>query len=542
LFKAPGLLRIADHAQVGGLILSEASVRPAVLAVSGIVKNFGGVQALRGVDFSVYPGEIHALIGQNGAGKSTLVKILNGVHKAGSYSGEIIVDGAPVTFDSPADARRRGVGYVPQEIEVLEQLSVAENVFAGQTGLGEGPIISRRALRARARELFAEIGLAIDPDVLAASLTAAQRHLVMIARALSFRPRVLMLDEPTASLSGFEVDRLFVVLRRLKAQGNTMILITHRLPEVLALCDRATVLRDGRVAAAIEREAFNEEQFIYAMSGQRLQRIYPQHDAPAPDAPPLLRVRDLTVAGRFGVNRGVSGVSLDLRRGEILGLAGLLGSGRTEILHALYGRIPFEGSIALDGRPLRIANARDARAAGIALLTEDRKRDGLLFNLNIGANITIGNLGPLSSRGIVRGERERSAVLASMRALNVKAPSPEGIVAQLSGGNQQKLLFARVLMRAPQILLLDEPTKGVDAGTRHEIYRIVVDLASKGIALIVVASELEEIVGLCDRCLVIADGRIVDEFARGAGGEDRILRSITAAQMRRRTAVEGARL
>jgi ABC-type sugar transport system ATPase subunit len=309
---------------------------------------------------------------------------------------------------------------------------------------------------------------------------------------------------------------------------------------VLAICDRATVLRDGRVAAAIEREAFNEEQFIYAMSGQKLQRIYPQHAAPASSEPPLLSVRNLSVASRFGVNRGVSGVSLDLRRGEILGLAGLLGSGRTEILHALYGRIPFQGSFALDGRPLKISSVRDARSAGIALLTEDRKRDGLLFNLNVGANITIGNLGPLSTRGIVRGGRERSAVLASMRALNVKAPSSEGLVAQLSGGNQQKLLFSRVLMRAPQILLLDEPTKGVDAGTRHEIYRIVVDLASKGVALIVVASELEEIVGLCDRCLVVADGRIVDEFRRGEGGEDRILRSITAAQARVR-AVEGVR-
>ena len=435
-------------------------------------------------------------------------------------------------FNSPADARAQGVGYVPQEIEVLEQLSVAENVFAGQMGLGRGVVINRRLLNQKTRALFAEIGLAIPPSVLAASLTAAQRHLVMIARALSFSPRVLMLDEPTASLSGFEVDRLFAVLRLLKKQGKTMILITHRLPEVLAICDRATVLRDGRVAAEFEREAFNEEQFIFAMSGQRLQRLYPSHAAPPSETAPALSVRDLTVAGSFGVNRGVSDVSFDVRPGEILGLAGLLGSGRTEILHALYGRLPFEGSIALNGQPARIANPSDARAAGIALLTEDRKRDGLLFNLPVGQNITIGNLGPLSTRGMVRREREKSAILEAMRALNVKARSPDGLVSHLSGGNQQKLLFARVLMRGPRILLLDEPTKGVDAGTRHEIYRIVVDLASKGVALIVVASELEEVVGLCDRCLVIADGRVVDEFLRGEGGEERILRSVTAAQAR----------
>jgi ribose transport system ATP-binding protein len=507
-----------------------------VLSVSGIVKSFGGVQALRGVDFSVRSAEIHALIGQNGAGKSTLVKILNGVHPHGTFGGEIRVDGTPVAFNSPADARAKGVGYVPQEIEVLEQLSVAENVFAGQMGLGRGSLIDRRALNERARALFAEIGLSIPAETLVASLTAAQRHLVMIARALSFRPRVLMLDEPTASLSGYEVERLFAVLRRLRAQGSTMILITHRLPEVLELCDRATVLRDGSVAAEIGRESFDEEQFIFAMSGRKLQRIYPQRAAPSEPPAPILQVRDLSVAPRFGANRGVDGVSFDLNKGEILGLAGLLGSGRTEILNAVYGRIPFTGALTLEGAGFAPASARDAREAGVALLTEDRKRDGLLFNLNVGANITIGNLGPLSARGFVRKDAERSAVLAGMRALNVKARSPDGMVAQLSGGNQQKLLFARVLMLRPKILLLDEPTKGVDASTRHEIYRLIVDLAGQGVALIVVASELEEVVGLCDRCLVVADGRIVDSFVKGEGGEERVLRSVAAAQARGKAA------
>ena len=516
--------------------MNDVSERLPVLSVAGIVKNFAGVQALRGVDFSVRANEIHALIGQNGAGKSTLVKILNGVHAFGSFAGEIRVDGVAVAFKSPADARAQGVGYVPQEIEVLEQLTVAENVFAGQMGLGRGPFVNRRALNARTRELFAEIGLAIAPDALVASLAAAQRHLVMIARALSFRPRVLMLDEPTASLSGYEVERLFAVLRRLRAQGGTMILITHRLPEVLEICDRATVLRDGEVAAEFDRDAFDEEQFIFAMSGRKLQRMYPQRARPAEPPTPVLSVNNLTVLPRFGVNRGVDGATFRLDRGEILGLAGLLGSGRTEVLHALYGRIPFAGEMILEGRPFAPKTARDAREAGIALLTEDRKRDGLLFNLNVGANVTIGNLAPLAAQGVVRADRERNAILEAMRALNVKARSPEGLVAQLSGGNQQKLLFARVLMLRPKVLLLDEPTKGVDAATRHEIYRLIVELARSGVALIVVASELEEIVGLCDRCLVIADGRIVDEFSRGEGGEDRILRSIAAAQARLKTA------
>ncbi|TPI44262.1 sugar ABC transporter ATP-binding protein [Mesorhizobium sp. B3-1-6] len=503
-----------------------------LLSATAIAKSFGGVQALRGVDFDVIPGEIHALLGQNGAGKSTLVKILNGVHPAGSHAGTIKLDGRPVSFASPADARSNGVGYVPQEIEVLEQLSVAENVFAGRTGLGDGLMVHQRKLEQRAGEIFAELGIGIDPRAYVASLTSAQRHLVMIARAIVMKPRVLMLDEPTASLSGTEVDALFSVLRRLKAQGVAMIYITHRLPEVLAICDRATVLRDGQVAVRIAREDFDAETFIFSMSGQRLQRLFPEHAAPA-GAPTALEVRDLTVAGHSGAVHGAKDINLSVAAGEIVGLAGLLGSGRSEILHGIYGRVPATGEIRVAGESLPIRSPGDARAAGIALLTEDRKRDGLLFNLPVGANITIGNLAPLSRRGVVRGGLERSSILAAMRALNVKASSPQASVSHLSGGNQQKLLFARVLMRAPKVLLLDEPTKGVDAATRHEIYRLVVDLAEKGVGLLIVASELEELIGLCDRCLVVADGRIVDEFRRGEGGEDRVLRSVTTAQAER---------
>jgi ribose transport system ATP-binding protein/D-xylose transport system ATP-binding protein len=515
--------------------MAEAIDSP-LIAARGITKMFSGVPALRNVDFSVAAGEIHALLGQNGAGKSTLVKILNGVHPAGSYTGTITLAGRPAEFRSPHEARAAGVAYVPQEIEVLEQLTVAENVFAGRTSLGKGVLVHQRELQARAREVFGQLGLEIDPTALVASLTSAQRHLVMIARALALGPRVLMLDEPTASLSGTEVEGLFGMLRRLKAQGVTMIYITHRLPEVLAVCDRATVLRDGRVAAEIAREEFDEERFIFAMSGQRLQRLFPEHAPPPPAGAAALEVRGLSVAGRPGVHHAVSEVSFSVGAGEIVGLAGLLGSGRTEILHAIYGRAPFTGEVRVDGRPVIVRSPADARRAGIALLTEDRKRDGLLFNLGAGANITIGNLGPLSVNGLIRGDRERSAILEGMRALNVKTPSVQASVAHLSGGNQQKLLFARVLMRAPRVLMLDEPTKGVDAGTRHEIYRLVVELAEKGVALLVVASELEEVIGLCDRCLVVADGRIVGEYLKAENSEDKILRRIAAAQAERQQA------
>jgi ribose transport system ATP-binding protein len=500
-----------------------------VIEATGLSKSFAGVQALRGVNFGVRPGEIHALLGQNGAGKSTLVKILNGVHRSGSYTGTISLSGHVVAFASPAEARAAGVGYVPQEIEVLEQLSVAENVFAGHIGLGEGFIIHRGRIEERTRAILDDLGLEIDPKAVVASLTSAQRHLVMIARALALKPRVLMLDEPTASLSGTEVDALFGVLRRLRTQGVTMIYITHRLPEVLAVCDRATVLRDGQVAAELAREEFDEERFIFSMSGQRLQKLFPSHTAPM-EVRPVLTVEHLNVAGKPGAIYGARDISFSVAAGEIVGLAGLLGSGRSEVLHGIYGRVHAEGIVKVDGQPVTIHSPRDARDAGIALLTEDRKRDGLLFNLPVGANITIGNLEPLSSGGLVSGDREKSAILQAMRQLNVKAASPLGSVAHLSGGNQQKLLFARVLMRAPKVLLLDEPTKGVDAATRHEIYRLVVELADKGVALIIVASELDEVIGLCDRCLTIADGRIVDEFARGEGGEDRVLRAIAVAQ------------
>jgi ribose transport system ATP-binding protein len=503
-----------------------------IIEATDIAKSFGAVQAMRGVSIKFRSGEVHALLGQNGAGKSTLVKILNGVYPAGSFTGTITLDGQVVNFTSPAEARAGGVGYVPQEIEVLEQLSVAENVFAGHTNLGRGFIMRRRLIEARTREIFADLGIEMNPRAIVTSLTSAQRHLVMIARALAFAPHVLMMDEPTASLSGVEVGALFGVLRRLKAQGVAMIYITHRLAEVMAVCDRATVLRDGKVTAHIAREEFNEEQFIFSMSGQRLQRLFPGHTAPS-GASPLLEIRHLDVAGDTGAIHGAQDISFSIAAGEIVGLAGLLGSGRSEILRGIYGRVPAAGEIRVAGQPVSIRSPRDARAVGIALLTEDRKRDGLLFNLPVGANITIGNLAPLSRHGMVRGALERSSILDAMRALNVKASSPQAAVTHLSGGNQQKLLFARVLMRAPKVLLLDEPTKGVDAAIRHEIYRLVVGLADRGVALLIVASELEELIGLCDRCLVVADGRIVDEFGRGEGGEDRVLRSVTAAQAER---------
>ncbi len=499
---------------------------PFVVELQEIRKSFAGVPVLRGCNLRVRRGEMHALLGQNGAGKSTLVKILNGVHPRESFEGEVRIEGHAVSFRSPAQARHEGVGYVPQEIEVIEPLSVAENIFCGRMSLERSVWANGDGVRSRASAILAELGLPFDARAAVASLSAAQRHLVMIARAMAADPAVLILDEPTASLSSLEMEKFFAVLRNLKARGTTIIYITHRLPEVFALCDRASILRDGVVAEEVARQDFDVDRLLAAMSGCKVEFQFPQHRPPVRGAA-MLSVEHLTVTDK-GRER-VRDVSFAVCRGEILGIAGLLGAGKTELLNALYGYLPHGGTVRVDHR-LRVSSVAGARQAGIALLTEDRKRDGLLFNLPLRANVTLGNLAALAQAGVIRSPAERTSVLQKMQELKVKASSPEADVAHLSGGNQQKLLFARVLMRKPRVLLLDDPTKGVDVATRHEIYRLIVDLAESGVAIVVVSSELEEVLGLADRVLVMADGRIVDEFDRGQGDEARILDAIAANQ------------
>jgi ribose transport system ATP-binding protein len=491
----------------------------------GIKLDFSGVPALRGCDLRVRRGEIHALLGQNGAGKSTLLKILNGVHPREAFRGELKIDGRAVAFRSPAHARLQGVGFVPQEIEVIEQLSVAENIFCGQLGLGRGPRVPWLEIEQRARQLLADLGLCFSPQALVASLSAAQRHLVMIARALVAHPSVLLLDEPTASLTSVEIERLFGVLRRLKERSTTIIYITHRLPEVLSLCDRASVLRDGVVSDEFERKDFDILQLHDAMTGYKVATQFPTLKPPSGE-PAILKLDNFSVT--HNGRRRVREISLELHRGEILGVAGLLGAGRTELLSAIYGHLPHTGKIYVDSKERSIHSSRDARALGIGLLTEDRKRDGLLFNLPLRANITAGNLHLVSKAGFVRASAERNHVLRTMQELSVKAASAEATVAHLSGGNQQKLLFARVLMPQPKILLLDDPTKGVDVATRHEIYRLVANLAERGVAVLIASSELEEVLGLAHRIIVLADGRIVDEFQRDDGDEKRVLSAVSA--------------
>jgi ribose transport system ATP-binding protein len=497
-----------------------------VLDTQRLGKRFAGVPALTDVDFRLRAGTIHALVGHNGAGKSTLVKVLTGVHPAGSYDGAILLDGAEVRFGSPAQARAAGIAYVPQEIQVVEQLSVAENLFVGQTGRDGTPLVSFRELHRRAEALLTRLEIPLDARHPVAALSATQRQLLMIA--LASDPRVLILDEPTASLAGNETARLFGVLERLRAAGTTMVFITHRIPEVMSMCDRATVLRDGRAVAELEREDFSERAIVAAMVGRQLERLYPQR-ASAHGTEETLRLEHVSVPHPSRPGDVVRDVSLTARRGEVVGIAGVVGAGRTELLSAIYGRLGHRGTISVEGRPLRLRSPADARRAGIAMLSEDRKGSGLLFNFGLSQNVTIGNLGGIAKMGFVDRRAEQRAAREFIASLSIKAPSVSADVAHLSGGNQQKILLARVLMNAPKVMLLDEPTKGVDVQTRQEIYRLILELADRGVTLLVVSSEIAELVGLCDRCVVLADGAIVDEFARGEGSEARVIEATTTA-------------
>jgi ribose transport system ATP-binding protein len=499
-----------------------------VLETERLGKRFAGVPALSDVDFHLEAGTIHALVGHNGAGKSTLVKVLTGVHPTGSYDGTIKLDGAEVRFASPAQARAEGIAYVPQEIQVVEQLSVAENLFVGRTGRDGSPLVSFRELHRRAQALLTRLEIPLDGRQPVAALSATQRQLVMIARALAGDPRVLILDEPTASLAGNETARLFGVLERLRAAGTTMIFITHRIPEVMSMCDRATVLRDGRAVAELEKDAFSERAIVAAMVGRQLERLYPQRES-VHGAEETLRLEHLSVSHPSRPGDIVRDVNLTARRGEIVGIAGVVGAGRTELLSAIYGRLHHHGTISVEGRPLRLRSPADARRAGIAMLSEDRKGSGLLFNFGLSQNVTIGNLGGIAKMGFVDRRAEQRVAREFIDSLRIKAPSASADVAHLSGGNQQKILLARVLMNAPKVMLLDEPTKGVDVETRQEIYRLILELADRGVTLLVVSSEIAELVGLCDRCVVLADGAIVDEFARGEGSEARVIEATTTA-------------
>jgi ribose transport system ATP-binding protein len=502
------------------------------LEMKKITKDFGGVKALNDVTIQVKRGEIHCLVGGNGAGKSSLMKILAGVYPAKTYSGDILVEGKRLSFFSPYDAKTKGIGFVPQEISVVEELSVAENIFVGHLRSSQVALVHFGRLYARAETLLKSGGIDLDPRETVSSLNSSQRQLVMIARALSSNPLILILDEPTSALTQKETQNLFRIIRSLQKQGGTIILSTHKLEEVMEMSDRMTVLRDGRVVSCIERGQSSQADIIAAMVGRKIENLFPIRKSEV-GKKTVLRVERLTVPHPRIRNRNlVEDISFSVQRGEILGIAGLVGSGRSVILNSLCGKFPHGGRVLVNGRPTRVSTPQLAKIGGIGLITEDRKRDGLLFNFTIRQNVTLSNLPAISRWRLIRPRQERTVVDEFMKKLTIRAPSAATMVGNLSGGNQQKVLFAKALMAGPKVLLLDEPTKGVDVGTKYEIYNLMFELAAQGVSLVLTSSELPELLAMCDRFLVLQNGKIKDCFTRAEVSENLIMQAATGTSYR----------
>lgn len=493
-----------------------------MLEVKNLSKQFGNVQALNDVSLDIYDSEIHAVLGQNGAGKSTLVKLISGLYPTNSASGKLILSGREIDLKSTADARKNGLGYVPQEIEVVDNLTVAENIYAGQIPTIKG-VFNLKKLIKRANQLIEKYEFNLSASSLASSLSTAQRQTTMIARALASNPSVLILDEPTTSLSKDDAATLAKNLLNLKKNNVTMIYITHRIPEVMNLCDRATVLRDGQVALKIEKNEFSAEKIIKAMIGRELKAESTKR-IKINEANVILEMINVDSPSTNPQTVSLHNINIKLHDGEILGLAGLVGSGRSEVLNTISGRHIYSGIIKVNRKEIANINPNKMKKLGIVVVTEDRKREGLLFNLNLVKNVIAGSTERFSKLGIVDRKKEQSEAVHSMKALEVKTKSFLAEPAQLSGGNQQKLLLARALISQPKILLLDEPTKGVDVGARHEIYEIIRGIQKSGTGIILVSSDLDELLFLADRVVVLAGGTSVDEFNKGEGDEARVLR------------------
>ena len=490
------------------------------LEMRSITKRFPGVVALDRVDFTVRRGEIHSLIGQNGAGKSTLMNILSGVYPADT--GEILIDGELVVIGHPRDALRLGIGTVYQELSLLPNLSVADNIFLGREA-GNGFVVDERAIVDGARAVLERLGeTRIDVAARAGNLPLAQQQVVEIAKVLSHEPRILILDEPTAPLAAEETRRLFAILHGLKARGLAIVFISHRFQEIIAHCDRGTILRNGQLVQTIPLAGVGEDELAERMIGQEVEEFYRREVEPRPDEETLLEVAGLSVGDR------VRDVSFTLRRGEIVGVTGLLGAGQNELARALFGIAPGgAGTIRRRGRPVRIGSPAEAIAQGICLLTEHRKQEGLFPDLSVKENMTLPSLTAFRRAGLFLDHwRERDAVRRFIAALDIVVRSTGSRVRTLSGGNQQKVILARWLMRDLEVLIFIEPTRGIDVGAKAEIYADLVKLAEEGKGIIVVSTELPEILGLSDRILVMRGGRLAQVINRAETTEEGLLAAI----------------
>jgi ABC-type sugar transport system ATPase subunit len=497
------------------------------LEMQNITKTFPGVRALDGVSLDLQRGEIHALVGENGAGKSTLMKILGGVYPHPHYGGEIFIEGNSQQFAGVRDAEKAGIAVIYQELSLVREMTVGENIFLGREPRKLG-VIRWEELYRRARELLEDLHLQIDPHTLIRSLGIGQQQLVEIAKALSHDARILVLDEPTAALTDSEVETLFVILNKLRARAVGMIYISHKLDEVFRISDRITVLRDGKTVGTNARSEWTEPQIIARMVGREVGDIFPVMDHAQGEvvfAVENVSVEDPAVTGKKLVNN----ISFSVRRGEVLGIAGLMGAGRSDLLMAIFGAHAgrVSGEIHLEGRRIHIGNPADAIKQGIGFVTEDRKRFGLVLDQTILNNMTLAGLRRISGRFITSIDAESAAGERAMKDLRVKANSVFTIAGTLSGGNQQKVVLAKWLLTNPRVLFLDEPTRGIDVGAKQEIYAQINKLAKSGLAIVLVSSELPEVLGMSDRILVLHEGRLTGEFTRAAATPEEVMACAT---------------
>lgn len=493
-----------------------------VLEMADVRKSFGPVAALRSGTITVHPGSIHALVGENGAGKSTLVKIVAGVHRRDG--GTLRFEGSDVDFTSTAESKSAGIAVIYQEPTLFPDLSVTENIFMGRQPRGRGRRIDRAAMLAETREIFARLGVDIDPRRPALGLSIADQQIIEIAKAISLDARLLIMDEPTAALSGVEVERLFAVARSLRDEGRGLVFISHRFEEVFALCDEVTVMRDGAYVATTDIATTTPDAVVEMMVGREVGELFPKQEHPVGDV--VLRVDRLRAAGRF------RDISFDVRAGEIVGLAGLVGAGRSEVARAVFGVDDYDsGQVSMLGRPVRPGRPRAAITAGMAFVPEDRRKQGLVVDNSVAHNVASVIRRQLGRVGFLTTAAENKAVAPWARRLEVKTNALDMPATTMSGGNQQKVVIAKWLATEPRLLIIDEPTRGIDVGTKSEVHRLLSDLAGQGLAILMISSELPEVLGMADRVLVMREGELTAELARGEATPETVMKAATAGHV-----------
>jgi rhamnose transport system ATP-binding protein len=489
-----------------------------ILELQHATKSFGAVHALEDGDIELFGGEVHGLVGENGAGKSTLVKILAGVHRPDA--GRLVIDGNEAIFENAKQSQAAGIAIIFQEPTLFPDLTVAENIFVGTQPLKRFRRIDGRRMRREAAGVFDQLGVRLDPDRLARGLSIADQQLVEIAKALTSNARVIVMDEPTAALTNTEVERLFGIVEALRARGNAVLFVSHRLEEIFAICQRVTVMRDGRHVLTRPVGELTVQSVIRAMVGRDMDALFPKVAAERGNV--VLKVDRLTHEGVF------TDVSFEVRQGEIVALAGLVGAGRSEVARAIFGIDRWDaGSVEVAGRRLRPGSPTSAMAAGVALVPEDRRQQGLLMDFSIERNIALASLDEVRRGGLIpRGAERRFAKDWAVK-LQLKYGKLANPVWTLSGGNQQKVVLAKWLARRPTVLIVDEPTRGIDVGTKAEVHRLLSELAAQGVAVLMISSELPEVLGMADRIVVLFEGRVTGEFARAEATEDAIMHAAT---------------